>query len=568
MPRLMDWSWSTSMRISGSQPSRATTWRRWGALGRFLEAAKTGKIPGGSFLIVESLDRLSRQQVRKSLTLFLSIIDAGVNIVTLTDNRVYAADQTETVDLITSLVVMSRAHEESQIKSQRVGAAWANKRAKAKTQPLTAICPAWLRLSRDRKHYEVIDDRAAIVKRIFAESASGIGNYAITTRLNKQKVPHFGKSNGWHLSYVAKILKNRAVTGEFQPHRFVNGKRQPDGDPIPGYFPEIVDESTFYRAQQGLAQRRNRGAGRKGTFVTNLFSGITMVCPYCRSPVKFENKGPPPKGGNFLVCDGARRGLGCKSTRWRYDHFEASFLAFVRELDLDQIALSDATNKHALLESDINALKGQQGIIQEQMEKTYELLQSAGAAVPFVAGKLQELEARRLEVEAKLREKEQERVELVADSSGFYDSRDQIKALVQQLQSRSGEEIYRVRSQFSSKLKSLVNAISIAPLGQAPHTQKAIDFLRGQPESQPIIDYLQQNLDHRRHFGIGFADGSVRVVLPSDDDPLQYERQVLATTYELFPGLKKRHPLKSFKFRLDDSPFRYIFLASQQPMED
>jgi DNA invertase Pin-like site-specific DNA recombinase len=159
-----------------------------GALGRFLEAAKTGKIPAGSFLLVESLDRLSRQEVRKSLTIFLSIIDAGVNIVTLADNRIYTAQKTELVDLLTSLVIMSRAHEESQTKSLRVGAAWANKRANAKTKPLTALCPAWLRLSADRTSYEVLDKRAAIIKRIFEEAATGIGSYSITRRLNEQKV--------------------------------------------------------------------------------------------------------------------------------------------------------------------------------------------------------------------------------------------------------------------------------------------------------------------------------------------------------------------------------------------
>ena len=159
-----------------------------GALGRFLDAAKTGKIPAGSFLLVESLDRLSRQEVRKSLTIFLSIVDAGVNIVTLADNRVYTAQKTELVDLLTSLVIMSRAHEESQTKSLRVGAAWANKRAKAKTKPLTALCPAWLKLSADGTSYEIIEDRATIVRRIFEEAAGGIGSYSITRRLNEQNV--------------------------------------------------------------------------------------------------------------------------------------------------------------------------------------------------------------------------------------------------------------------------------------------------------------------------------------------------------------------------------------------
>jgi len=143
-----------------------------GALGLFLEAIKSGRISRGSYLLVESLDRLSRQELRKSLTLFLSIINAGVNIVTLADKRVYTEQKTELQDLLISLVVMSRAHEESQTKSLRVGAAWANKRAKAATQPLTAMCPAWLRLAKDRSRYEVIEKRAAVIRRIFSESAS------------------------------------------------------------------------------------------------------------------------------------------------------------------------------------------------------------------------------------------------------------------------------------------------------------------------------------------------------------------------------------------------------------
>jgi hypothetical protein len=394
------------------------------------------------------------------------------------------------------------------------------------------MCPAWLRLSRDRTQYEVIEDRAATVKLIFEESASGIGNYSITQRLNKQGVPHFGKSNGWHPSYVSKILKSRAVIGEFQPHRLVDGKRQPGGDPIQNYFPAIVDEPTFYRAQHGLAQRLNRGAGRKGAFVSNLFSGAT-VCAYCRSPMKFENKGPPPKGANFLVCDGARRGLDCKIARWRYDHFEASFLAFVREVDLEQIVHSeDEAKKRSILESMITALQGEQTAIKQQREKTYELFAMAGAATSFVAEKLQQLESRLATVEAELREKEQERLQLGSAASQFYESRDQIKALIEQLQSREGDEIYKLRSQIASKLKSLVTTILVAPLGHAPQTQKTINFLSTEPNAQPVIDHLQRTLDdkanHQRFFVVGFADGTVRVVYPNQDDPLQFEEQLYA----------------------------------------
>ena len=344
-----------------------------GALGRFLKAIERKKIPQGSFLLVESLDRLSRQEIRKSLTLFLRIIDAGVNIVTLADNRVYTAQKTELQDLLISLVIMSWAHEKSQTKSLRVGAAWANKRANAATRPLTAMCPAWLKLSRDKTHYEVNEKRAKIVRSIFEDSVAGMGNYTITRRLNGARVPHFGRSRGWCNSYVNMITINRAVLGEFQPHQVINGKRVPAGPAIPNYFPAIVDHDLFYRAQALRQQRKISGRGRKGKYVSNLFTRIA-TCAYCHSPMRFENKGYGPKGGTYLCCDSSRRGLGCQPVGWRYDEFEASFLAFVKELDLSQIIGTDDA-KTTEIDRAIAALRGELLDIDNQREKTYKLLQ-------------------------------------------------------------------------------------------------------------------------------------------------------------------------------------------------
>ena len=159
-------------------------------LGRFLKAAQwRRKYHEARICSLKSLDRISRQEIRKSLSLFLQIIEAGINIVTLTDRRVFNQEKCELEDLMMSLLVMSRAHEESLTKSRRVGAAWANKRAKSRRQALTARCPAWLKLSNDGTRYEMIEKRAAVIRRIFDDSASGIGNYSITQRLNKQLCP-------------------------------------------------------------------------------------------------------------------------------------------------------------------------------------------------------------------------------------------------------------------------------------------------------------------------------------------------------------------------------------------
>ena len=97
---------------------------RDGDLGRFLRAVESGEIERGSYLLVESLDRISRQEIVKSLALFLRIIEAGINLVTLQDEFLYQAGKIQLAELVISLTSMSRAHDESLIKSQRVLAAW------------------------------------------------------------------------------------------------------------------------------------------------------------------------------------------------------------------------------------------------------------------------------------------------------------------------------------------------------------------------------------------------------------------------------------------------------------
>lgn len=56
-----------------------------GAVGCFLEAVKRGHIVSGSYLLVESLDRLSRDE----LQIFKSILRHCIVIVTLADNIIY-----------------------------------------------------------------------------------------------------------------------------------------------------------------------------------------------------------------------------------------------------------------------------------------------------------------------------------------------------------------------------------------------------------------------------------------------------------------------------------------------
>ena len=140
-----------------------------GALGAFLKAVEAGKVEPGSFLLVESLDRLSRAAVPKALRLFLTLLEHGVHIVTLADERKYSEESVskDMTEMIISIAIMSRAHEESLRKAERLAEAWAEKRKKIGEEKLTSICPRWLKLSEDRKHYELIPERAKVVREIF-----------------------------------------------------------------------------------------------------------------------------------------------------------------------------------------------------------------------------------------------------------------------------------------------------------------------------------------------------------------------------------------------------------------
>jgi Recombinase len=214
-------------------------------------------------------------------------------------------------------------------------------------------CPGWLELSDDRTSFIFRPDRAEIVRAIFESSISGLGGYTIAKQLNAKKVPAFGPSPKWDQSTIHNMLRNRATIGEHQPKRIRNGKRVPDGDPIPGFYPAAIDDSLFHAAQVARQNNLASGRGRKGTLLTNLFRGIP-TCAYCASPVLFKSK----SNIKSLICSRVIEKRGCFRFAWSYQDFERSFLDFVTN---SQSALTTApTPGEALAElvSHIRSLSG------------------------------------------------------------------------------------------------------------------------------------------------------------------------------------------------------------------
>lgn len=309
---------------------------RKGAFGQFLELVKQGKIPKGSKLLVESLDRLSRANILDALTQLFDLIKMGITVVTLIDEVEYSSESISDGfnQLLISITMMSRAHEESKTKGLRVAKAWEEKRALAHKKKLTAKCPNWLTLNSDREIFSIISNRAIIVKRIFDMYLNGMGAMAICKYLNQENIEPWGRSQtGWHKSYISKILRNRSVIGEFQPRKKNSkGKYVPAGVPIKDYYPSVVGDEIFYRAQQLIEQNKTM-FGRTGN-ISNLFSHKAK-CGVCGASMTYVNKGN--RSRKTLVCDAARRGRNCNYHSIPYDEFEKGFLQLCSSLQLADI---------------------------------------------------------------------------------------------------------------------------------------------------------------------------------------------------------------------------------------
>jgi DNA invertase Pin-like site-specific DNA recombinase len=336
------------------------------ALAGFLRSVEGGRVPKGSYLIVENLDRLSRESEVRALNLFTSILMAGVNIVQLTPREQVFTVRSDLGELLPAIIELSRGHSESKRKQTTIGGSWRNKRERAAADgvPLTHKLPGWVQMAgarHDGKRWidgrlVLIPDRAEVVRRIFSLARTGLGVQAIAQRLNAEGVPCWRrprKANRdlpaarlWNETAVYFILKSRAAVGEFQPCQGSRctgrGGSTPVGDPISNYFPPVVSADEYDAALAGVrARAKGHFRGRRGKHI-NLFSGLirspegnslTTKHTVSRSPV--------------LIPVATKQGV--KAVKWvsfPAEVFEAALLSRLAEVTAtDVFPESDAANR-------------------------------------------------------------------------------------------------------------------------------------------------------------------------------------------------------------------------------
>ncbi|WP_043616097.1 recombinase family protein [Chromobacterium violaceum] len=272
-----------------------------GALGTFLEAVQDGLIAEGSVLIVESLDRLSRAEPILAQGQLSLIINAGITVVTASDNKEYNREKLKAnpMDLVYSLLVMIRAHEESDIKSKRVKAAlksrlkgWIDGTYRGRIA--AGSTPQWLSWSTD--HWEVITDRAQAYQIAVKLYRQGKTSKSIIFHLknlglamNENGLP---KPNN-----LATLLRNPALTGVKIVS--VDGEKFELND----YYPALISN----RDRKSLFLPRHK-RHRKPDDIASVVTGSKLLrCGYCDSAVVGGNSLQRKRRPNGTPQDGHRR---------------------------------------------------------------------------------------------------------------------------------------------------------------------------------------------------------------------------------------------------------------------
>lgn len=506
-----------------------------GEFGKFLQSIGD-TIEKGSVLIVENLDRLSRDSIDVALTQFMNIIRSGIDIVTLQDRKEYTKKSLKNpTDLIISITIMSRAHEENETKRTRIKEKWVVKREIMDEKILTRVCPDWLKYDEKTKKFILVDKRAKYaLNRIFdLKIEEGLGAAGIESKLNDEKVfkPIPLKKNGepnkrttsvWRKSYINKILRNPAVYGEYQPCETVyvysektekKAKvRVPIGDPNPKYFPEVVPKEKFDRVKEIFKFNREsgagRGGGRNGKYL-NVFKNI-VKCGNCnKASMNYDGKGEY----SYLRCYNSGSSVDlCDSMTIRYDIFAPMILQLIQKLDPNDVIPKDSQKQTRIISlrnrlSEIDgALIGLEKQINNLVDKL-ELGEEIVARYNTRKDEKKEYEKEREEIN-----KEMHTLENLAVSTKK--RLKDITELIEKIADADGKEAKDIRIKLNQRLRRLIESIKITSI---PDYKKIEDKdERKKAKKASLYPHLKRA---KRKIEINFRDGlSLSVLLDENEN--------------------------------------------------
>ncbi len=363
-----------------------------GALKLFLQEIESGRVQPGAILLVEHLDRLSRQGVGEAYALFTQILNAGVHIAVLKPyEQIYSRESVnDLVGLLLPLIYFYLAFIESKTKSDRLRNVWDHKREKAKDGArFDRRRPSWLDWDDNSQNF-ILNHGAEAVRFIFESTANGLGQRRVLKELVHRFRP-IGTSQRWNSSFVQKVLNDRSVLGERTPKSAdEEGNRVQAGEPIQAYYPAVIDEELWYRAQASKeANRRHKGPS---SHFINLFSGL-LTNAHDGFPMHIQTTRKPDGKQRRLVSYGhISEVVGADSVSVRYSDFEDNVLRYLHEVRPEDLEPQERRNDMPLREQELSGVELRLSQLREALSNP------TIGHLPTVLASVGDLEQRRAEL--------------------------------------------------------------------------------------------------------------------------------------------------------------------------
>lgn len=378
-----------------------------GAFGVFLKAIDQGRIPSGSILLIESLDRLSRRGVTECSGIVTQIINAGITVITAIDNKEYNKQLIDSnpFELFAMLMIFIRANEESETKSKRVRDVlkqqcddWvAGKRG---FRVKCGKAPNWVSWDvSNEKFIFKVREKQIILKKIELYQ-KGYGGMKIAELINEE----FGAGTVHHTgANVYKEVKRYSLVGKLEVE--IGHQKYLLTD----YYPKLLEDLEFESLHNDSIKR---GAIKYSQKFVGILSGIDVFkCGECgrsvSSHVTYRRKKAEdvPSGHKRYGCVEARRNNNCTmKTTIQVDVIEQAVVLFCQDkVNLRRLLLGE--HDKVKLRSNESQLSSQLENINIKINRLANALADAEEDNPLTVIKLiNQLEAEAKALESKIEE--------------------------------------------------------------------------------------------------------------------------------------------------------------------
>ena len=388
---------------------------------RMIEDCRAGKI---NKILVKSISRFARNTV-DSLNYIRELKELGISIYFENENIDTLTPGGEV--LITILAAM--AEQESRTMSTNIKWSYQKKFKNGEVLLNTSMMMGYIKTDRRDEEgkviYEINEEEAVVVRRIYREYLSGVTVTRICRGLEADGIPTKLGRKRWQPSVIKSILTNEKYTGDALLGKtfkadVLSKKRQKNMGQAPMYYaegtqPAIIEKEVFELVKaemQHRADEKNTAVGNSRYTSKYPFSGL-LVCGECghklRRHVRKVGSGKqvPAWGCSNRISNGR---AACDSHHVNEETLQRTYTAAVQEMiaDAEEVIrlVQDSTGLVMEPENTAELARVEQEIIelQEAVMEIHKAKQKRGIGAAEYAEKIREHSQRMQELEARQEE--------------------------------------------------------------------------------------------------------------------------------------------------------------------